>query len=93
VVHDAWLEGTESTDGGSFTRVRILGDGLRDEPSDLNFVHEAEQHLASVRDRLTALLRAVNQVRNASGIPMPEGFSYQELIPVIQGQRPLIEGA
>ena len=35
----------------------------------------------------------MNRVRNADGNPMPEGLSYQELIPVIRGQRPFIEGA
>jgi hypothetical protein len=91
VVHDAWLERIESTDGSSFTRVRIREDGLTDEPSDLDFVQDAEQHLATVRDCVSTLLMAMNRVRNADGKWMPEGLSYQELIPVIRGQRPFIE--
>ena len=54
MVHDAWLERIESTDGNSFTRVRIWGDRLTDEPSDLDFVQDAEQHIVSVRDRVRA---------------------------------------
>jgi hypothetical protein len=81
VVHDAWLERIERTDGNSFTRVRISGDMLTDEPSDLDFVQDAEQRIVSVRDRARALLRAMNRVRNADGNPMPEGLTDQELIP------------
>jgi hypothetical protein len=93
VVHDAWLERIESTDGNSFTRVRIWEDKLTDEPSDLDFVQDAEQRIVNVRDCVRALLMAMNRVRNADGNPMPKGLSYQELIPVIRGQRPFIEGA
>jgi hypothetical protein len=93
VVHDAWLERIESTDGNSFTRVQIEKDGLTNEASDLDFVQDTEQRIVSVRDCVRALLMAMNRVRNAGGHPMPEGFSYEELIPVIRGQRPFIEGA
>jgi hypothetical protein len=92
VVHDLWLEPIEGTDGSSVTRVRIRGDGLTHELSDFNFVQDTEQLIVSVHDRVRALLRAMDRVRNAGGNPMPEGLSYQELIPVIRGQRPFIEG-
>jgi hypothetical protein len=93
VVHDAWFERIESTAGSSFTRVVIEDLKLTDEPSDLDFVQDTEQGLVSARDCLRGLLAAMNRIRAAGGHPMPEGLSYQELIPVIRGERPFIEGA
>jgi hypothetical protein len=57
VVHDAWLERIETENGPAFNRVRIGKAGLTYEPSDLDFVQDAEQHLASVRDRLRGCWR------------------------------------
>jgi hypothetical protein len=93
VVHDAWLERIEAEDGPAFDRVRIGKAALTDEPSDLAYVHDAEQRLASVRGRVSGLLTAMGRRRNAAGRPMPEGLSYQELLPVIRGERPLDEDA
>ena len=93
VVHDAWLERIEAEDGPAFNRVRIGKAGLTDEPSDLAYVHDADDRLARVRGRVNALSRAMNRLRNAAGRPMPEGLSYQELLPVIRGERPLDEDA
>jgi hypothetical protein len=93
VVHDAWLERIESTDGNSFTRVRIWKDKLTNKTSDLDFVHETEQDPSSVRDRLRGLLAAMSRIRAAGGHWMPEGLSFEELLPVIRGERPFIEGA
>jgi hypothetical protein len=93
VVHDAWLERIEAEDGPAFDRVRIGKAGLTFEPADLGDVHDAEQRLASVRGRVSGLLTAMGRRRNAAGRPMPEGLSYQELLPVIRGERPLDEDA
>ena len=93
VVHDAWLERIEAEDGPAFDRVRIGMAGLTDEPSDLAYVHDVEQRLASVRGRVNGLLTAMGRRRSAAGRSMPEGLSYQELLPVIRGERPLDEDA
>lgn len=93
MVHDAWAERIEAEDGPAFNRVRIREAGLTYEHSDLAYVHDAEQRLTSVRGRLNGLLMAMDRLRNAAGQPMPEGLSYQKLLPVIRGEHSLDEDA
>jgi hypothetical protein len=81
VVHDAWIKRMKAKDGHAFSRVRIGKAALIDQPSDLDFVHDAEQRLDRACGRLNALVKAMDLLRNAAGKWVPEGLGYQKLLP------------
>jgi hypothetical protein len=86
VVHDAWIKRMKAPDGPEFNRVRIGKAGLIDQPSDLDFVHDAEQRLDQPCGRVKALVKAMDLLRNAAGKPVPEDLSYQRMLPAIGGE-------
>ena len=94
VVHDWWvrLMGSDESTSVQFSRLRAatkaLGD--REEPSDLDFVNNAEDELNRVWIRLNSLAFVASQAMFGGGPPMSGAPTTEQLLVDIRGDFELV---